>query len=76
MKAYQEETFTPIHVVLESQEEVNAIFSILNFSPVAEAFDCLGVASSLSRLRHILSEYNTPAYEEYHKMLDDTIGKI
>lgn|GEM_PF-3021319 len=75
MEIYQEEGFSPIHIVLKSQAEVDMLFSIVNFSPVTEVFDGFDVARALSQLHHTLNEYSTAEYEKYHILLDGHIRR-
>lgn len=53
------EIFQPIKIVLESQEEVNKLFAIFNYTPISEAVD---IPSWWSELR----PYKTDDATRFH----------
>jgi len=77
MEIYKEEgEFSPVHITLETQEEVNVIFSIANFSPVTHAFDSQAACIKMRHLRDSLNKYKTLEYEKYHDLLNANIHRV
>ncbi len=65
MKASQEKPlvpFMPVTLTLETQEEVNAIFAVLNYSAIGRA---MGMATLFLQL----APFKTDAYDAIHKRL-------
>jgi len=76
MKIYRkEEKFEPVCIELQSQEEVDAVYSIFNFSPITEAFSAHAMGEQLSSLHRKLEKFRTENYNTFHTMLDKYIER-
>jgi len=71
MKVYVKEKFKPVYIVLDSQEEVDMLFSVVNFSPIKEALDAHdGVMGTFGMLHGELEVHSSQGYKKFHKSLD------
>ena len=68
MKVKTINQFTPVQITLETQEEVNQLFAVLNFNPVAEAIKSEGHVWQELR-EHLYAIQN--GYSQWHKKLLD-----
>lgn len=73
MKMYTKgEKFKPVHIVLETQEEVNQLFSIFNFRPIVDAFhEC--TFGNLMQTK--LSKFKNVDYINFHHQLEFVISR-
>lgn len=79
MEIYEKENeFKPVHIILETQKEVDMLFSIMNFTPITEAFDSHSEKTSgmLHGLHYELNYYKSSEYENFHRLLNSHIGRI
>jgi len=65
MKASRETTFTPVTLTLESQAELDAIYTVLNHTGLCEA---LGLSCDLWE---ILDGYSSEKSHELHKRVNE-----
>jgi hypothetical protein len=69
MKIESKESFNPITIVLESQEEVDEMFAVFNH---------VSISNSLKELQSFykdLIHYSSPNYSKIHIKLDENIAK-
>jgi hypothetical protein len=61
--------FKPVTIILESQNEVNELFAIFNFTPVLGPLK--GMDSGFAKCMFAgLKKYRTSDYEDFHAALD------
>ncbi len=66
-------TFNPVRITLETQDEVDRLFAILNFAPIEEAVDLN--EDNWDFLYSELKKYKTDCYLKYHSKLDGSIQR-
>lgn len=59
--------FDPVKIVLETQEEVDKVFAMLNYSPIVNALQ-------LGNWYQKLQSYRTENYRNYHDHLAQRVG--
>ena len=70
MKAYQkDDNFKNVIIELESQDELDKFFAILNFTAIIEALEMVNQAR---RIRDDISEYKKNA-QRWHDKISDAI---
>jgi len=69
MRIEKNEMFEPIKVVLETQEEVNALFALMNHTSITEAIPVL--KGWWERLK----QFKTQDYEKIHNFLNKNVIK-
>ena len=70
MEAYREkEEFKPVHIVLKSQEEIDQLFSVADFSPITYAFKNCN-ENYIDQLHELLMDYCSNDYERFHNILN------
>lgn len=72
MKVEQTKSFTPVVITLESQEEVDALFAVLNYTPISDAIKS---AFKSEYMYTFLDRYNTLGYSKYFLELEDRLRK-
>lgn len=55
--------FEPVVMTLESQEEVDKLFAVFNFTPISRALN-------LGGWLEVLNRFKTSAYVQYHARLE------
>lgn len=68
MKVEIEHDFKPVKLVLETQEEVDKVYSLLNHLDLAECLDIVGIFE-------ILQPYRSKDYTKYHEKLQELLRK-
>ncbi len=61
-----------ISIFLENQDEINELFSIVNFVPIVDALS----SDFIQSLYDKLSEFKTPAYTVFHDKLHKRLKKL
>jgi len=76
MEVYtKEDKFIPVYIKLDTQEELNTLFAIFNFSPIIDSFDGHRSYAFVDSLRRELSGYKTNEHDEFYRMLQSNIGR-
>ena len=73
MKVEVKTEFRPVHITLETQDEVDRLFAIVNFVPIKEA---LGLyRDNWALLWNKLCSLRSNNYSKYHDALDSSIQR-
>jgi len=59
----------PVEITLETQEEIDLLYAILNFTPLSDALNLRETDSVWVKLYTKLIDVRSPSYENYHKKL-------
>lgn len=70
MRIEKDKVFEPVKVVLETQEEVNAFYALINHSSIVQAIPVF------EGWWNKLTKFTTPDYQNIHKKLNDSVIKI
>lgn len=62
----EQRDFKPVVLILESQEEIDKVFSLVNYTPICKAL-------KLGELYELLFTFKTDGYQTYHKILDTCV---
>lgn len=66
--------FTPVKIVLESKEEFDAMFAIMNFTVVAQALSLpRNTWEEMNKIRVGMGEEAARGYHKYHTILNSLL---
>ncbi len=73
MKIKSVKQTNPLSITLETQEEIDQLFAILNFSPIASAINL--EKNNWGDLRNELNSCKTSDYNIWHDKLENELGR-
>jgi len=75
MKVETTKIIAPVKITLETQEEIDLLFSILNFVPITQALEIRN-QKPWDMLYNKLSDASSEKYMDYHWKLDRKLKTI
>jgi len=72
MKVLRNKEFTPIQIVVETQEELDKLFAVFNNSKIADVLE-ISCAKSSNPWWEKLEKYKTDRATEWHEKLEELV---